>query len=216
MPTSANNAVHPYKLAVPWVVFLLFAVTQFAHSSESESSLRYGKILFDTASADLINKAVNNSQIRNSLEKSLYYFSCMESSRDKYYWQARTEYIYGIAEQEENKRTKAEDHFLSALDFAEKVLEYGEFSEGLRILADTYAQLLNYNGLIYKVRKGRKVIELSERAIQLDPTNVKAHLTLAVSYMYAPPIAGGVQIVPFRCFLKCNVLVGLPVLRDFS
>ena len=115
----------------------------------------------------------------------------MEGSRDKYYWQARADYIYGIAEQEENKRTEVKDHFLSAFGLAEKTLEYGEFSEGLRIIADTYTQLLNYNGLIYKIRKGRKVIELSERAIQLDPANVKAHLTLAVTYMYAPPIAGG-------------------------
>jgi len=191
MQRSTKNAVHPHNLSIPCMILLLFVATRFVHSSESESSLQYGKILFDTASADLINKAVNSSQILNNLEKSLYYFSCMEGSRDKYYWQARAEYICGIAKQEENKRTEAEDHFLSALDFAEKALEYGEFSEGLRILADTYAQLLNYNGLIYKIRKGRKVIELSERAIQLDPTNVKAHLTLAVSYMYAPPIAGG-------------------------
>lgn len=189
MSQSTNKTVNPLK--TPWVVILLFVATQVAHTSEFESSFQHGKILFDTASADLINEAVKNGQIRNGLDKSLYYFSCMEGSREKYYWQARAEYIYGIAEQEENKSTEAEDHFLSALDFAEKALEYGEFSEGLRILADTYAQLLKYNGLIYKVRKGRKVIELSEKAIKLDPSNVKAHLTLAVSYMYAPPIAGG-------------------------
>jgi tetratricopeptide (TPR) repeat protein len=115
----------------------------------------------------------------------------MEESQAKLYWQGRVFYIYGFFEQSENRREEAKNCFLSSQTLAEEALSFGEFSEGYRLLADAYAQLLNYNGIFYKMSTGRKIMDLATKAIQLDPRNVKAHLTLAISYMFAPPIAGG-------------------------
>jgi tetratricopeptide (TPR) repeat protein len=170
---------------------LLIVVWQSAFSLDADSSLQTGIRLLNRATEDLFNESAEIVQIRMNLDRSIEAFAGLENGPEKLYWQSRVQYIYGFVEAAIDRKSDAKERFLSAVGLVERSLEYGEFSEGLRLLADAYAQLLDYNGLLYRVRMGRKVMELSRRAIELDSANVKARLTLAISYLFAPPIAGG-------------------------
>ena len=146
---------------------------------------------FFSATERFFNGATVLEGIRQDLDDAYQILARVRDDRQRLYWQARVSYIAGFVEQGSGRKDAAKSRFLLSHSLATTALAKGEFSEGYRLQADNYAQLMNYNGLLYKLRYGRKIIELCEKAIELDPDNVKARLTLAISYMFAPPIAGG-------------------------
>lgn len=90
----------------------------------------------------------------------------------------------------ENKR-KASEALEEALAYAEEAVERREFSEGYRLLADAYSQMMMARGIFYMARHGESARDAAFRALKLGPENAKAHISVAGYYLNAPPIAGG-------------------------
>jgi tetratricopeptide (TPR) repeat protein len=78
-----------------------------------------------------------------------------------------------------------------AMELARASLEVHESSEGHRILADGYNQLLKVRGRGYQILHFRAAHRAALRAVELDRTNPLAHVSAASYYLSAPRIAGG-------------------------
>jgi tetratricopeptide (TPR) repeat protein len=167
-------------------LFVLFGVTPL-----SADGLQDGRILLERATEGLFNESLPRATLRELLDGSLEAFGQMKEPCQRDYWKARAAYLYGFVEQGEGRSKEAERRFTQGFELAESALSCGEFSDGYRLLADTQAQLLMYNGMLYKMQYGPTVREYAEKALELDPGNIKAKLNLALYYKNAPAIAGG-------------------------
>jgi tetratricopeptide (TPR) repeat protein len=139
----------------------------------------------------LFNETLSPSALRELLDRSLESFARVQDECERDYWQARVAYLYGFVEQGEGRSKEAERRFSQGFELADSALSCGEFSDGYRLLADTQAQLLMYHGMLYKMQYGPTVREYAEKALELDPGNIKAKMNLALYYKNAPAIAGG-------------------------
>lgn len=78
-----------------------------------------------------------------------------------------------------------------AVERAHRALEEQEFSEGYRLLSDAHSQMMLARGLIYMIRNGDEARSAAFRALELDPANPRAHISVAGFYLNAPAVAGG-------------------------
>ena len=70
-------------------------------------------------------------------------------------------------------------------------LAAGEFSDGLRVLADLHAQMMIARSFVYMIRNGAEARDAAMRAVALDAENPRALIAVAGFYLNAPPVAGG-------------------------
>ena len=70
-------------------------------------------------------------------------------------------------------------------------LAAGEFSDGLRVLADLHAQMMIARSFVYMIRNGAEARDAAMRAVALDAANPRALIAVAGFYLNAPPVAGG-------------------------
>jgi tetratricopeptide (TPR) repeat protein len=185
-------------------------------SSLPADDLREGKILLDRATEGLFNQSLSSTRLRELLDRSLQSFGTLQEPCDRDYWRAQVSYLYGFVEQGEESSREAERRFTEGYELAESALRCGEFSDGYRLLADTQAQLLMFNGILYKMNFGPKVRELAEKALELNPENIKALLTLALFYKNAPAIAGGSEKKALELLHGIEKSSGLEPLDRFS
>jgi tetratricopeptide (TPR) repeat protein len=174
-----------------WIVVLLGLSVTLSAAALSAGDLENGKVLLERATVGLFNESLSRSALRELLDRSLESFSRVQDRCKRDYWQARVFYLYGFVEQGAQRPEEAEKRFTTGLGLAESSLSCGQFSDGYRLLADIQAQLLMFNGMSYKMRYGPLVREYAEKALELDPDNIKAKLNLALYYKNAPAIAGG-------------------------
>jgi tetratricopeptide (TPR) repeat protein len=174
-----------------WIPVLLGLFVMISAAALSAEDLQNGKVLLERATLGLFNESLSRSELRGLLDRSLETFSRLEDQCERDYWQAQVFYLYGFVEQGAGRSKEAERRFTRGFELAEKSMSRGEFSDGYRLLADTQAQLLMYNGMLYKMQYGPTVREYAEKALELDPGNIKAKLNLALYYKNAPAIAGG-------------------------
>jgi tetratricopeptide (TPR) repeat protein len=184
--------------------------------SLSADGLQDGKILLERATVGLFNETLSRAALRELLDGSLEAFAGMSDSCERDYWRARASYLYGFVEQGEGRAREAERRFSEGFQFAESSLSCGEFSDGYRLLADIQAQLLMFNGMLYKMQYGPVVREYAERALELDPGNIKAKLNLALFYKNAPAIAGGSEKTAREMLHQIEETSGLEPLDRFS
>ena len=78
-----------------------------------------------------------------------------------------------------------------SMEAARDSLAEHESSEGYRILADGYNQLLKVRGRAYQMFHFRSARDTADRAVELDRRNPLAHVSAASYYLSAPGIAGG-------------------------
>lgn len=110
---------------------------------------------------------------------------------EQHYWNARLALLHAThLNQEGNSRTAARVA-QAGLGHIAEALAPGDFSDGLRVLTDLHSQMMMARGLIYMVRHGEAARSAAFRARELDPTNVRALISVAGFYLNAPPIAGG-------------------------
>lgn len=79
----------------------------------------------------------------------------------------------------------------SGIDQIRTALETGEFSDGLRVLADLHGQMMIARGLVYMIRNGSEARDAALRSVELDAANPRALISIAGFYLSAPPAAGG-------------------------
>jgi tetratricopeptide (TPR) repeat protein len=162
-----------------------------AGAEASSQALAEGRRLLTAATDGFFDRSLASAPLRELLEAGRGAFARIEQPFLRLYWQAEVEYLLGFLEQADNRRAQAQQRFEAGRDLLLASLQQAESSQAYRLLADTYAQLLILNGLLYKMSYGPKVREMAEAALRLDPANLKARLTLALFYKNAPAIAGG-------------------------
>jgi tetratricopeptide (TPR) repeat protein len=157
----------------------------------SGAPLEEGRRLLAEATDAFFEQALPSAELRGLLQSSEEAFARMPDEAARLYWQAEAQYLLGFVEQADGRPDQAQLRFEKGRDLLLASLARRESSQACRLLADTYAQLLILNGLLYKMSYGPKVRELAEAALRLDPANAKARLTLALFYKNAPAVAGG-------------------------
>ena len=125
------------------------------------------------------------------LGKSIPYFRKIENKQSSNYWLAEVAYLKGIVEKERNNHEMAENNFSFCKKLINDSLDIGDSSEGYRLLADVEGQLISYHNLYYKTKFGPRIKNFIEKAIELDYSNQKSYISLAMYYRDAPLIAGG-------------------------
>lgn len=169
-------------------LLLAAAVLPFAAAGQSAGP---GAGLLEQAAESFFNESLAISAVRALLDRSKAAFAGLEDDCQRAYWQARVEYLYGFVEQADGQPKAGEARFQNSLNLAARSLECGESSEGYRLMADAQAQLLVSGGPGYKMTHGGKARQWVLRAVELDPDNVAAQLSLALYYRNAPGLAGG-------------------------
>ncbi len=111
------------------------------------------------------------------------------AARDLY--TAMLHYLLGHVERGQGLDREAERSFERAIEFARSANERFETSEGHRVLADSYNQLLDLGGTGYRVLNVGRARRAAETAVDLDPRNPLAHIAAAGFFTNAPRFAGG-------------------------
>ncbi|MFW6253253.1 MAG: hypothetical protein ACOC4F_04910, partial [bacterium] len=103
----------------------------------------------------------------------------------------RIEMILGMQESLSRRRAAAVAHFVAARHYALDTLEQQEFSDAWRLLSDAIAQLLISRGPMFQFMYGMRARDAALRALDLDFSNIRAHIATAGWYLNAPSFAGG-------------------------
>jgi tetratricopeptide (TPR) repeat protein len=199
-----------------WSTMLLGLFVLFGITSLSADGPQDGTILLERATEGFFNESLPRVTLRELLDGSLEAFGQMKEPCQRDYWKAQAAYLYGFVEQGQGHSREAERRFTQGFELAESALSCGEFSDGYRLLADIQAQLLMYNGMLYKMQYGPTVREYAEKALELDPGNIKAKLNLALYFKNAPAIAGGSEKTAREILHQIEELGGLEPLDSFS
>jgi tetratricopeptide (TPR) repeat protein len=107
------------------------------------------------------------------------------------YWLSRLEYMMGRAYQSREDKKQAAAHFEAGLEYARRVVELEEFSDGWRMMAENIGQLFLVRDLPFLLANWTRGPQYAQRALKADPRNVSAQIYLAAAKVYPPAIAGG-------------------------
>lgn len=130
------------------------------------------------------------------------------------YWLARLDLLMGIHYNQVEDDRRAERVLERGLDQIGRALEAaGEFSDGLRVRSDLHSQMMFSRGLFYMVRHGDEARDSALRALELDPQNLAARITVAGFYLNAPRMAGGDPAEGLRVLQAASIDAGL---RDYE
>ncbi|MBN2552832.1 MAG: hypothetical protein JXB06_08675 [Spirochaetales bacterium] len=197
-----------------WVLVVTWVLAGSA--ALSADGLEQGRLLLERATVGLFNESLSHSELRELLDGSLESFGDVQDACRRDYWRASAAYLYGFVEQGDGRPKQAERRFSESFELARSSLSCGEFSDGYRLLADSQAQLLMFNGALYAMQHGPEVREFAEKALELDPGNVKARLNLALYFKNAPSIAGGSEKKARQILHEIEGSAGLEPLDRFS
>jgi len=112
-----------------------------------------------------------------------------EASRTLY--RAMLEFLVGFGELGNGSVDEADRRFADSVALALDSTRASASSEGYRVLADAYNQLLDIRTPAYKVFNAAGARRAAVRAVDLDPSNPLAHIAAASYFVSAPQIAGG-------------------------
>jgi tetratricopeptide (TPR) repeat protein len=104
---------------------------------------------------------------------------------------AMRQFLVGFAIRGTGGLVEAEEYFERAIELAKRANARTESSEGHRVLADGYNQLLDLGGSGYKLFNVGRARRAAVTAVELDGSNPLAHATAAGFFVNAPAIAGG-------------------------
>jgi len=202
--TYKENLFYNFLKQVIFIVILavLFLGTNniYIQAQSDDSKYERGANLYFQAREMFVTQTPKLSEVITILEESIPYLIRIENKQLKYYWLAKVAYLKGVVEKERNNHEKAEEDFSFGKKLILESLDIGDFSEGYRLLADVEGQLISYHNLYYKAKFGPGIKDFAIKAIELNPGNEKAYISLAMYYRDAPLIAGG-------SLKKCKVIL---------
>jgi tetratricopeptide (TPR) repeat protein len=111
------------------------------------------------------------------------------AARDLY--TAMLHHLLGFVERGNGRDGESERYFELAIEFARSANERVETSEGHRVLADAYNQLLDLGGTGFRMFNVGRARQAAETAVELDPRNPLAHMAAAGFFINAPRFVGG-------------------------
>ncbi len=118
-------------------------------------------------------------------------FRKLPDEQTRQYWIARAELARATRYNQLDEKSSAADAAARGLKVIERLLQDEPFSDGLRVLADLHAQMMSAKGLIYMIRNGSTARDAAIEALEREPRNIKAQITVAGFLLNAPPMAGG-------------------------
>jgi tetratricopeptide (TPR) repeat protein len=132
------------------------------------------------------------TQIDRLIDRAITAFESERNGALRDYWLSRAHLLRATQLNATGSSRPAERALASGFDRIRASLDAaGEYSEGLRVLSDLHSQMMISRGLFYMIRNGEEARDAALRALERDPTNIRAHVTVAGFYLNAPPMAGG-------------------------
>lgn len=175
--------------------FFLLLFTPFFQifSVENETdTFEYGKSLLIKTRDRIYNFDVFDTSVNLNLARCNSIFQQQSNKKLGLYWSAQVNYLCGLVNMGKNDKKIALSYFeKSRLILMRALKEYGEFSKAYSLLADVYVQLLWCKGLGYKLANLNKLKIYPEKALSLDPDNIRANHSLALFCIKAPQPLGG-------------------------
>ena len=166
---------------------------------------------------NLLERWINNETSR---EQALLELSNIETEmsggsldREVLYWKSKFSFFRGQIHYELGDKELSVAELKKCLDYAEQANKLREDSEILGIMAEANSLLLLQMDFLYKVANYNVTMNLVNRALELDPANIKAGFVKAQYLCNAPPIAGGDFEEGVSLF---KTLVNRPDLEDFD
>jgi hypothetical protein len=129
--------------------------------------------------------------IREELSLKKEEFETIEDAQTRHFLIGQLYFILAILDEGEKNNNRAVENFEKSLERAELAVMEGPFSDGYRLLADTYTHLMKHRGVVFQLSHGMKIRHYAERALEIDSGNNKARISLALFLFNAPVIAGG-------------------------
>jgi hypothetical protein len=189
-----ENYVYQYFKKIIFIILIVLFLGinhTYLLAQPDNLNLEEGKKLFFQAQEMFVAFEPKLNEVLIRLEESIPYCTEIENQQLRYYWLARVAYLKGVVEKEQNSPKKAEENFSSSKELILESLNKGDFSEGYRLLVDVEGQLILYRNLYYKTKFGPGIKDFIIKAIDLDVSNEKAYISLALYYRDAPLIVGG-------------------------
>lgn len=141
-----------------------------------------------------IHKAYSASQKQMSLapivqlNKELDTAFQKEDTSFNRYWFSYGLYMEALCADQQNKKTLAEERIDQAIALLQPL---EEDPESLALLSMQLGYSTRFKNSITMMRLGRKAYLNAERAVALDPENLRTNLSLAINDFYTPKIFGG-------------------------
>jgi tetratricopeptide (TPR) repeat protein len=175
-----------------WLFIAFLAYLPIEIKAAVPFQFEQGRIAFIQARDHIYNFDKDDRIISSYLERSQEVFSSLSNKKEKLYWTAQVEFLTGLSFMRKKDYTDAAIHFEECRKLVlNAIAEYGEFSEGYALMADTYLQLMWCKGISYQVLHFQQLKSLPEKALKLDSTNVRAFYPLALFWIKAPQSLGG-------------------------
>lgn len=171
-----------------FTAILVFAAALLAAANDGAAG--EGRLHLSEATDAFFDESLPPPELRRLLESSRAAFAALPEPRLRDYWQSRVEYLYGFVERGDRRDGEAERRFREGYALAQRA-GAAPAGDAYRLQADLIAQLLPYHGVWYAMNNGPRIRHLAEKALEMDPDNPKARLTLALFYLNAPAAGGG-------------------------
>lgn len=181
-------------LKIIGVFVIIFTLSFQVYSIENETgySFEYGKRLLLETRDRIYNFDIFDTSVNLNLARCNVIFSRQSNKQLGLYWNAKVSYLCGLVNMGKNDKKIALSYFEESRSILiNTIKEYGEISNAYTLLADVYVQLLWCKGLGYKLANLRKLKVYPEKALSLDPGNVRANNSLALFCIKAPQTLGG-------------------------
>lgn len=150
-----------------------------------------GSDLLYEAESLIYSESAARGEVTRLLNRARGEFRRINDPALRAYWEARAVLALGIHLNQIGEGRRAATALTEGFELINKALGRGNFSEGLRVRADLYSQMMLSRGMLYMMRNGRAARDAAMEARRLDPKNVRALITVAGFYLNAPGVAGG-------------------------
>ena len=141
--------------------------------------------------ADVVMANQSSREVQSSAEAAERAISAIPDPLSRNLHDAQRLFLLGFEAIGRGATEEGERLVEDAMAAAEASLDLEETSEGYRILADGYNQLLKVRGRGYQLLHFRTARFTADQAVKLDRRNPLAHVSAASYYLSAPGIAGG-------------------------
>jgi tetratricopeptide (TPR) repeat protein len=150
-----------------------------------------GHSQLEEATRLMLTREETPDQVIRLIDSAERQFRRISDGGERSYWTARVELARATRYNQLGEKRAAERAAQRGLDEIEAALEGGDFSEGLRVLSDLHAQMMMAKGMFYMIRNGNAARDAAMEALEREPRNIKAQITVAGFLLNAPPMAGG-------------------------
>ncbi len=90
-----------------------------------------------------------------------------------------------------SKRKETLRHYEKSRAFLDEYLKISEDSRGNRLYGEVLGQMILLNNFGFLLKNGPQIPKYTERALELDPENIKARIMEAGEKIYSPRLFGG-------------------------